>query len=91
MLISLPLKDMTIEETIQAMESIWEDLCKNADSLSSPEWHKDVLKMRERMLNDGNDQFVDWETEKKNIEDTIFVHAVLDCRRNPAWIRSKLE
>ena len=24
-------------------------------------------------------------------KDTVFVHAVLDCRRNPAWIREKLE
>jgi hypothetical protein len=23
-------------------------------------------------------------------EDTVFVHAVLDCRRNPAWIRKRL-
>lgn len=22
---------------------------------------------------------------------TVFVHAVLDCRRNPAWIRKRLE
>lgn len=71
MLISLPLKDMTIEEKIQTMESIWEDLCKNADSLSSPQWHGDVLQMRERMLNDGNDEFVDWELAKKNIRNSI--------------------
>ncbi len=24
-------------------------------------------------------------------QDTVFVHAVLDCRRNPAWIRGKLK
>ncbi len=24
-------------------------------------------------------------------EDTIFIYAVLDCRRDPAWIRKKLE
>ena len=23
-------------------------------------------------------------------ENTIFIHAVLDCRRNPAWIRERL-
>jgi len=23
--------------------------------------------------------------------DAVFVHAVLDCRRNPAWIRKRLE
>ena len=24
-------------------------------------------------------------------EDTVSVHAVLDCRRNPSWIRKRLE
>lgn len=23
--------------------------------------------------------------------DTVFIHAVLDCRRNPAWIRERLD
>ena len=23
-------------------------------------------------------------------DDTVFIHAVLDCRRNPAWVRKKL-
>jgi hypothetical protein len=24
-------------------------------------------------------------------EDTVFIHAVLDCRRSPAWIRGRLQ
>ena len=24
-------------------------------------------------------------------EETVFIHAVLDCRRNPAWIREQLK
>ena len=24
-------------------------------------------------------------------EDMVYIHAVLDCRRNPAWIRKKLK
>jgi plasmid stabilization system protein ParE len=24
-------------------------------------------------------------------EDTVFIHAVLDCRRDPAWIRKRLK
>jgi plasmid stabilization system protein ParE len=27
----------------------------------------------------------------KVVEDTVFVHAVLDCRRDPAWIRNRLK
>jgi len=25
------------------------------------------------------------------LEDSIFIHAVLDCRRNPAWMRERLK
>lgn len=24
-------------------------------------------------------------------EDTVFIHAVLDCRRHPSWIRKRME
>jgi hypothetical protein len=27
----------------------------------------------------------------KTQEDTVFIHAVLDCRRNPAWLRAQLK
>ena len=48
MAVTLPLDKMSIEEKIQTMESIWEDLCKSADSLSSPSWHEEVLKKQKR-------------------------------------------
>jgi hypothetical protein len=38
--IMLPLDKMTIEDKIRTMEIIRDDLCKNADSIKSPEWHK---------------------------------------------------
>jgi len=65
--VSLPLEQMTIEEKIRAMEKIWDDLCKKADSLSSPSWHKDVLHQREEKIKNGEDQFMDWEKAKKHI------------------------
>jgi len=69
--VTLPLKDMSTEEKIQTMETLWDDLCKNADSLKSPSWHKGILQERERMIKDGNDEFVGWETAKKNIRNSV--------------------
>lgn len=71
MAITIPLKEMTVAEKIQAMESIWEDLCSHAENLSSPAWHEDVLAEREEMQQRGEDQFEDWETAKKNIRNKI--------------------
>ena len=71
MQITLPLDEMSTEEKIQTMETLWDDLCKKADSLSSPSWHKDILQEREKRIKNGNDEFVDWEKAKKDIRDTI--------------------
>jgi hypothetical protein len=68
---TLPLRDMSIEEKLQTMEALWDDLCKNADTLKSPSWHHDILKERERMLDSGEDEFVDWNRAKKNIRDAV--------------------
>ncbi|MDB5580300.1 MAG: hypothetical protein JWR80_5476 [Bradyrhizobium sp.] len=33
---SLPLKTMSVEEKLQAMDSLWDDLCTNAETRPSP-------------------------------------------------------
>jgi hypothetical protein len=69
--ITLPLERMSTEEKIRAMEAIWDDLCKKADSLSSPSWHKNVLMEREEQIKNGEDEFMDWAQAKKQIRDTV--------------------
>ncbi len=67
MRITLPLEQMSIEEKIQTMEIIWSNLCKKADSLSSPSWHKNILHERENRIKNGDEEFMDWDKAKKNI------------------------
>lgn len=69
--ITLPLEKMSIEEKIRTMEAIWDDLCRKADSISSPSWHKDVLIEREERIKKGEEEFVDWSSAKKNIRNKI--------------------
>jgi len=69
--ITLPLDQMTTEDKVRAMEKIWDDLCKKADSIPSPTWHKKVLQEREESIKNGDDEFVDWNSAKKNIRDKI--------------------
>ena len=68
---SLSLESMSVEEKIEAMELLWEDLCKRADGVDSPAWHGDVLRDREQSLAKGESQFIDWGTAKKNIRNDI--------------------
>lgn len=69
--VALPLEKMSTEEKIKTMEIIWDDLCRKADSIPSPSWHKKVLQERENRIKKGDDEFVDWDSAKKHIQDTI--------------------
>lgn len=62
---NLPLKDMTLQEKLAAMESLWEDLARTPEAIESPTWHKEVLEERLRLLAEGKTQFIDWETAKE--------------------------
>ena len=63
--VMLPLEKMTIEDKLRTMETIWDDLCKNADSIKSPEWHKTVLDSRDNALIKGEETATDWDKAKK--------------------------
>ena len=67
MSINLPLKDMTIREKLEVMESLWEDLARTPEVIESPAWHQTVLDERRQRVADGTARFVDWETAKKDI------------------------
>ncbi|MBA3493860.1 MAG: addiction module protein [Gammaproteobacteria bacterium] len=64
---TLSLDEMSVEEKIQAMESLWDDLCRKAGGVSSPTWHEEVLAERDAMHQPGDDEFEDWDTAKRNI------------------------
>jgi len=67
MQISLPLDEMTTQEKISTMETLWWDLSQDAASYDSPLWHKEVLECREA---EGG-EFVDWNDAKKDIRKTL--------------------
>ncbi|MDN5942679.1 MAG: addiction module protein [Nitrospira sp.] len=67
MSINLPLKDMTLQEKLAVMESIWEDLAHTPEAIESPAWHKDILDERRQRLAEGTARFTDWETAKADI------------------------
>ena len=66
MLTELQLEQMTIEEKLQAMEALWNDLCRR-NAVPVPQWHKDILDERQRLIDEGKAKFIDWETAKEQI------------------------
>ncbi len=71
MSVSLPLKEMTVEEKLQLMETLWDDLSQHADEMPAPAWHGERLAERERAVTRGEESFEDWETAKQRIEQEI--------------------
>lgn len=63
----LPLNDMTIEDKIRTMEDLWADLTKTEDNYLSPDWHKDVLLLREKRIAEDKEIYKDWESAKKDL------------------------
>lgn len=68
--LTLPIEQMTTAEKLRALEMIWESLCRRPDDVPSPSWHADILRNREKRVQDGSSQFVDWVEAKRNIRDS---------------------
>lgn len=68
---NLPLKAMSLQEKLAAMESLWEDLARTPEAIESPAWHKDILDGRRQRLAEGQSRFIDWETAKADIRNKL--------------------
>ena len=62
MSIDLPLEKMTLADKLEAMELLWADISRRPAELPSPDWHKDVLVERRRLVAEGKLKFLDWDT-----------------------------
>jgi hypothetical protein len=71
MSVHLPLKDMTLQEKLAAMEALWEDIAQSGEALESPDWHKDTLEERRERIAEGKAHFTDWETAKSAIRSKV--------------------
>lgn len=67
----LPLEQMTIEEKLRAMETLWADLSRKADSFESPAWHADVLRERDQRVAEGKEPSVEWEVAKRKLRERL--------------------
>ena len=68
---NLPLKTMSLQEKLAAMESLWEELARTPEAIESPAWHKDILDERRQRLAEGQSRFIDWETAKADIRNKL--------------------
>lgn len=51
------IEKMSTIERLQAMEELWDSLCKE-EEIESPEWHKDILKERKGKIEKGEAEYI---------------------------------
>jgi putative addiction module component (TIGR02574 family) len=65
------IRQLPLREKLMMMEALWESISQREEQLEVPQWHKDILDERERLVKEGKAKFVDWEEAKKQIKDAI--------------------
>lgn len=68
---SINIEKMSTQEKLRLMERLWDDLCRNVSDLPIPGWHAQVLQAREKRLEEGKEEVLDWEQAKKDIRDSV--------------------
>ena len=68
---ALPLDKMTTAEKLRAMELLWADLTRQAESFDSPAWHADVLRERDQQVAEGKAAFIPWEEAKRQLRERL--------------------
>lgn len=63
--LSVPLKQVSVEEKLQATGEIGAELAGTTEKISAPAWHIDVLQVREERIIEWRVQFLDIEEPKK--------------------------
>ena len=71
MIAAAELRDLPLHEKLRLMEALWDGIAPQEAELDVPQWHKDLLDERERLISEGKATFIDWETAKKQIKDVI--------------------
>ncbi len=71
MSVQLPLDQMTLADKLEVMETLWADLSHRPADLPSPDWHREVLQERKRLVNEGKLKFLDWETAIAELRDEV--------------------
>ena len=49
---------MSVAERLQAIEQLWDAICRDAKDFASPDWHREVLAERKLRAERGESRFL---------------------------------
>lgn len=67
MTVTLPIKRMSREDKLRAMEELWADLSQDEAEIDSPDWHGEVLRQTEELVREGKARFSDWQSARRRL------------------------
>ena len=67
MLETAKIREMTMAERLQALEQLWDAVCREDEDVPSPAWHADVLADRKARATRGDSRFLTLEELKARL------------------------
>jgi len=68
---TLDLDLMTTQDKMEAMERLWDDLCRGTSEIDSPAWHEGALIERARQVKEDENSILNWEQAKRYIQNSL--------------------
>lgn len=65
------IKQMSKQEKLLLMETIWQELSVDEQEIEVPESHKKMLDKRAVLAENGEAEFLDWDDAKRRINKAI--------------------
>ena len=65
------IKQLSKEEKLHLIETIWQQLSIDEEQLEVPHSHKEMLEKRAAMAERGEAEFLDWQQAKKQINKAV--------------------
>jgi len=61
------IRQLPLPEKLALLEAVWSELASEPDTIEVPQWHREILDDRQRMMDQGSAQVLDWELAKEQI------------------------
>jgi hypothetical protein len=62
---------LPLAEKLALLEVVWTEFCGEEEKLEVPDWHREILDDRQKSLDDGSMEILDWDVAKQQIDREI--------------------
>ena len=67
MIAQAEIRQLPLPEKLALLEAVWAEIASDPDTVEVSQWHKDILDERQRSLDQGSSELLEWELAKEQI------------------------